>query len=157
MPNYAQGGALPAGTVVAYNGTGEPEAIGQAKAGLKYLLQRYGDQTMNLDEQIARLMAPSAAECRRAEHRVDVHRADVQRAHEQLRQDATGLLGELLDLHAPHTDQCYSTPVCEGCDAEGYDVESPRWPCRTYRLIAEGTGREFTGTEPHVRMTRKTG
>ena len=44
------------------------------------------------------------------------------------------LVRKVLDLHAPTPIE---SPKCEGCDMDGYECESPEWPCRTTRAIAE--------------------
>lgn len=50
----------------------------------------------------------------------------------------------VLTLHAPevaHTDwQGDPVLVCYGCDAEGFEVESPSWPCSTTVAVADVYG-----------------
>ena len=41
-------------------------------------------------------------------------------------------LDAVRELHAPVGDHA---PECKGCDAEGYETEDPRWPCRTAELV----------------------
>lgn len=53
---------------------------------------------------------------------------------------AGSLLHDLIELHGPtpfmvHNDGTVRWWVCEGCDSEGYEAESPGWPCRTIQLI----------------------
>jgi hypothetical protein len=44
----------------------------------------------------------------------------------------------VLELHAPVFGGLTDTsPHCEGCDMEGYEVEWPAFPCRTYELITK--------------------
>lgn len=46
-------------------------------------------------------------------------------------------LEALRALHAPSTERYASSyrPECHGCDADGYEVEYPDWPCRTALLL----------------------
>ena len=48
----------------------------------------------------------------------------------------------VLDLHQRdvYLDRDYR---CDGCDADGYEVESPAYPCRTTRLVASLYGLPF--------------
>jgi hypothetical protein len=66
-------------------------------------------------------------------------------AHAQLLADrfTDDLAIAVLTLHAPQVHGYLVT--CDGCDFAGYEGEPPEWPCRTYRLAAEHSGRQFVG------------
>lgn len=59
-------------------------------------------------------------------------------AHGERMAAATGLRRAILELHAP---QRYESGRlhCDGCDMDGYEVEAPDFPCRTYTLAAEAS------------------
>lgn len=65
-------------------------------------------------------------------------------AHEQRLQHATGLRRAVLELHGPSVEESYVYPVCHGCDADGYDVEPPEWPCRTYALARDAVSSDVS-------------
>lgn len=48
----------------------------------------------------------------------------------------------VLELHAP-VEQ-YGRRVCEGCDMDGYEAESPEWPCRTVEVLAKANGLDMS-------------
>lgn len=45
------------------------------------------------------------------------------------------LIARTMALHRPAMRGRFGA-VCEGCDAEGYEVELPDWPCRTAALFS---------------------
>lgn len=42
-------------------------------------------------------------------------------------------MNEIQRLHAPVDS--YGSLKCEGCDSEGWESETPHWPCRTAVLL----------------------
>jgi hypothetical protein len=70
------------------------------------------------------------AEARAAERRAEVA------SHEAMVAAASGLLLQVLTLHAPVQDT-RGLLSCHGCDYGGYDAEPPEWPCRTYVLARD--------------------
>lgn len=45
-------------------------------------------------------------------------------------------IADVRDLHAPSRfSDTDPTVYCFGCDADGYEVETPRWPCRTAEIV----------------------
>lgn len=98
------------------------------------LLQEY----RGLHEQLFRTPTDEEREqarLRQVEDRLD--RAQQQAEHEARVQRATGLRRAVLELHAPVHEVAYRGLVCHGCDADGYEVEPPGWPCRTYELARD--------------------
>lgn len=71
--------------------------------------------------------------------RVNTERKAAEQAQASARQAAAmarvaPALRPILELHGPSFDSWYGGAVCDGCDGEGYERESPAWPCRTWEL-----------------------
>lgn len=46
------------------------------------------------------------------------------------------MLVELEALHGPAREEFpVGRPVCQGCDADGFDATDPEWPCRTAMVL----------------------
>lgn len=73
---------------------------------------------------------------RRREEREAEQRRQVEQ-HAQLLTSTTGVQRAVLELHGPVDESGYGWPVCQGCDASGYEWEPPEWPCRTYVLARD--------------------
>jgi hypothetical protein len=161
LSDYDSGGTLPVGPMPA-EGALEAvkfgpvvsvagEALPAADRVADYLRRVYGGQP-DTPEQVA--------EREKREAEWAAYRDDVLRDHERLLAEVTGLTKELLRLHGPEFGEerhvAVRTPECGGCDWDGMDGEPPAWPCRTYRLIGEHHGREFTGHLSTIRMTTRT-
>ena len=80
------------------------------------------------------------------EERAEYQRKSEEREAEQRRQldqhvhllaSTTGFRRAVLELHGPVEESAYAWPVCQGCDADGYEWEPPEWPCRTYVLARD--------------------
>lgn len=49
---------------------------------------------------------------------------------------AETVLAELEALHSPaRGDYGFTWPRCDGCDMDGFEAESPAWPCRTAAIL----------------------
>ena len=59
------------------------------------------------------------------------------------------LARDVLDLH--QRDVLSGRWYCGGCDAEGYEVDVPSWPCRTTRLVAAHYGIELPKDATDIR------
>lgn len=71
--------------------------------------------------------------------------AVIRARHQRLVEAAAGNVPLLavIDLHKPKITM--GTWECEGCDFEGFEAESPRFPCRTIEAL-----------EKHYRLTGET-
>jgi hypothetical protein len=56
-------------------------------------------------------------------------------ARERLAAITDPLTRAILDLHAEGERE-----ECQGCDVDGYEAESPPWPCRTVETVAAHHG-----------------
>jgi hypothetical protein len=82
-----------------------------------------------------RLPLSATGQRRRAEREAEQERQLAW--HPDLLASASGVRRAVAELHAPDEDPAYAYPICRGCDAAGYDVEPPEWPCRTYVLVRD--------------------
>jgi hypothetical protein len=73
------------------------------------------------------------AECRRLEADYD------ERLRAALVAVTDPMLRAIIDHHGPAVDYG-DYEVCQGCDLDGYEVETPGWPCSTTVLIGERLG-----------------
>lgn len=57
--------------------------------------------------------------------------------HAELLKSTSAVVRSMAELHGPVVSLTYSRAVCDGCDMDGYECESPEWPCRTWLLLDE--------------------
>lgn len=82
------------------------------------------------------LREPTPAEQEKARQSHAAVEAELARrlaVHARIVEHDTGLRHQVALLHAPVREG--DGYVCEGCDAAGWEVEVPEWPCRTWLLL----------------------
>jgi hypothetical protein len=69
-------------------------------------------------------------------------RDKIRAEHATLLAQSTGLRFLILELHEPEFsgNEYDGDAHCDGCDLDGYEVEAPIFPCRTYTLAANREG-----------------